>query len=99
MVDSVCKVATRPRNSKAEMVMEGSDVVGATGETVGVIGRATETALGMGTGGAKVGDSGVGGIVFVRSSPYSIGTGVDCAYSVCEGSRGATMEGAPEGAE
>ena len=30
VVDSVYKVGTRPRNSKAEMVMEGSDVVGAT---------------------------------------------------------------------
>ena len=99
MVDSVCKVATRPRNSKAEMVMEGSDVVGATGETTGVIRRAIETALGMGTGGAKVGDSGVGGIVFVRSSPCSVGTGVDCACSVCGGSEGDAMGWAPGGAK
>ena len=33
VVDSVCKVDIRSRNSKAEMVMEGSDVVGATDGT------------------------------------------------------------------
>ena len=54
MVDSVCKVATRPRNSEAKMVMEGSDVIGATGGTVGDIGRAAEVASGMGTCGAEV---------------------------------------------
>ena len=52
--------------------MQGSDLVGATGGTVGVIGRATEVASSMGTGGAEVGDAGVGGIVSVRSLPYSV---------------------------
>ena len=41
------------------MVMEGSDVVGATGVTVRVVGGAVEVASGVGTGGA----------VFVGSSP------------------------------
>ena len=41
--------------------MEGSDVVGATGGTVGVTGGAAEVASGMGTG----------GIVFMGSSPCS----------------------------
>ena len=43
------------------MVMEGSDVVGATGVTVRVVGGAVEVASGVGTGGA----------VFVGSSPCS----------------------------
>ena len=37
-----------------KMVMEGSDVIGATGGTVGDIGRAAEVASGMGTCGAEV---------------------------------------------
>ena len=41
--------------------MEGSDVVGATGVTVRVVGGAVEVASGVGTGGA----------VFVGSSPCS----------------------------
>ena len=45
----------------------------------------------MGIGGAEVGDVGAGGIVSVRSSPYSVGTGVDYVCSVCGGSGGATM--------
>ena len=49
------------------MVMEGSDVVRATGGTVGVIGEAAEIASGMGIGGAEVGDVGKGGIVSVGS--------------------------------
>ena len=71
------------------MVMEGSDVVGATGGTVGDIGGAAKVALGMGTCGAEVGDAGVGSIVSSGSSPYSVfgGTG------------GATMGGAPGGAK
>ena len=99
MVDSVYKVGTRLRNSEVEMVMEGSDVVGATGGIVGVIGEAVEAASSMAIGGAKVGDAGAGGIVSIRSSPCSVGTGVDCAYSVCGGTGGATMGGAPGGAE
>ena len=71
--------------------MEGLDVVGAIDGTVGVKGGVVETALGMGIGGAEVGDVGADGIVSVRSSPYSVGTGVDYACSVCGGSRGATM--------
>ena len=59
--------------------MEGSDVVGATGGTVGVTGGAAEVASSMGTS----------GIVFMGSSPCS-------AYG---GTGGATMRGAPEGAE
>ena len=98
MVDSVCKVATRPRKSEVEIVMEGSDVVGAIGGTVGVIGGATETSSGMGTGGAKGGDAGVGGIVSVESSSCSVGTGVHCVCSVCGGSRGAIMGWTPGGA-
>ena len=78
-----------PRNFEAEMVMKGLNVVGAIGGTVEVIGEAAETASGMGTG----------GIVSIRSSPCSVGTGVDYAYSVCGGTRGATMGGAPGGAK
>ena len=52
--------------------MEGSDVVGATGGTVGDIGGAAKVALGMGTCGAEVGDAGAGGIVSIRSLPCSI---------------------------
>ena len=39
------------------MVIEGSDVVNATGETVGVVGGATEIALGVGTGCATMGET------------------------------------------
>ena len=99
VVNSVCKVATRLRNSEAKMVMEGSDVVGATDETVRVIGGAVETASSMDTGGAKVCDAEAGGIVSVGSSPCSVGTGVDCVCSVCGGSRGATIGWAPGGAK
>ena len=88
-MDSVYKVATMPRNFEAEIVMEGSDVVRVTGGTVGVIGGAAETASGMGTSGAEVGDAGAGGIVFVGSLPCS----------VCEGTGGVTMGGAPGSAE
>ena len=69
--------------------MEGSDVVGVTSGTVGVIGGAVEVASSMGTGGAEVGDAGSSGIIFVGSSPCSISGG----------SRGATMGRAPGGAE
>ena len=48
VVVSIWKVCIRLRNSEAKMVMEGSDVVGATGETVWVIGRATKVASGLG---------------------------------------------------
>ena len=99
MVDSVYKVAIRPRNSKAEMVMEGSDAVGATGGIVGVIEGIAKKASGMGTSCAKVGDAAASGIVSVRSSPCSIGIGVDCAYSICGGSRSATMRWALGGAK
>ena len=60
--------------------MECSNVVGTTDGTIGVIGGTTEIASGMGIGGAEVGDAGVGGVVSIRSSPCSVGTGVDCAY-------------------
>ena len=43
------------------MVIEGSNVVGVTGGTVGVVGEAVEVALGVGTG----------GVVSVGSSPCS----------------------------
>ena len=89
--------------------MEGSDVVGATGGTVGVIGGAAEIASGMGIGGAEVGnvgasgaevgDVGASGIVFVGSSPCSVGTGVDYVCSVCGDSGGATMGWALGGAK
>ena len=49
------------QNSEADMVMEGSDVVGATGETVGVVGGASEVDSGVGTGGS----------VSIGSSSYS----------------------------
>ena len=78
-----------PRNSKVKMVMKGSNVVGATGGTIEVIGGAAEIASGMGTG----------GIVSFGSSPCSVGTRVDYAYSVCGGTGGATIGGAPEGAK
>ena len=99
MVDSVYKVATRPQNSKAEMVMEDSNVVGATGGIVGVIGEAVEAASSMAIGGAKVGDAETGGIASIGSSPYFVGTGVDCACSACGGTGGATMGEAPGGVE
>ena len=73
------------------MVMEGSNVVGATNGTVGVIGGAAEIASGMGTGGAGLGDAGASGIVSVGSSPCFVGIGVDYVYSARGGSRGATM--------
>ena len=79
--------------------MEGSDVVGATDGTVGVIEGAAKTASGMGTGGVEVGDVGAGGIASIGSSPYSVGTRVDCACSVCGGTGGATMGEAPRGAK
>ena len=69
--------------------MEGSDVVGPTGGTIGVTWRVVEVASGMGTGGAEAGDAGAGGIVSVESSPCSI----------CGGTGGATMGGALGGAE
>ena len=55
------------RNYEADMVMEGPDVVGTTGGTVGVVGGVVEVALGVGTGGS----------VSIESSPYSgcAGTG------------------------
>ena len=77
--------------------MEGSDVLGAVDGIVGVKRGVAETTSSRGTGGAEVGDVGVGGIVFVGSSPCSIGTGVDYACSVCGGSGGATMGWAPRG--
>ena len=73
------------------MVMEGSDLVGAIDGIVGVKGGAAETASGMGTSCAEVGDVGAGGIVSVGSLPCSVGTGVDCACSVCGGSGGDAM--------
>ena len=65
--------------------MEGLDVVGATDGIVGVKGGVVETALGMGIGGAEVGDAGVDVIVSIGNSPCSIGTGVNYACSVCGG--------------
>ena len=53
VVDSVCKATTRPQNSEAEIVMEGSDVVRAIDGIVGVKGGAAGTASGMGTSGVK----------------------------------------------
>ena len=49
------------RNSEADMVMEGSDVIGATGGTVRVVAEAAEVASGMGTSDA----------VSIGSSPCS----------------------------
>ena len=79
--------------------MECSNVVGTTDGTIGVIGEAVEIASGMGTSCAEVGDAGAGGIVSVKSSPCSVGTGVYCACSVYGGSGGATMGWAPGGAK
>ena len=81
------------------MVMDVSNVVGATGGTLGVVGGAAKVASSVGTGGAEVGDAGAGGIVSVGSSPYSVGIGVDCVCSICGDSRGATMGWAPRGAK
>ena len=53
----------------------------------------------MDTGGAEVGDVEAGGIASIGSSPYSVGTRVDCACSVCGGTGGATMGEAPGGVE
>ena len=69
--------------------MEGLNVVRAIGGTIGVIGGAAEVASGMGTGGVEVSDAGVDGIVSVRS----------LSYFVCGDTGGATMGGAPGGAE
>ena len=80
-------------------MLEGSNVVGATGGIVGFIGEVAEAASGMSTGGAKVGDAGAGGIVSVGSSPCFVGIGVDCVCSAYGGTRGDTMGGAPGGAE
>ena len=85
---SVWKVCTIARNSEAEMVIEGSNVVGATDETTGVVGGAVEVALGMGT---IVGDVGVGGTVSVGSSSCY-------AWSAYGGTRSAGMGGALTGA-
>ena len=71
------------------MVMEGSDVVGATDGTVGVIEGAAKTASGMGTGGVEVSDAGADGIVSVGS----------LSYFVCGDTGGATMGWAPGGAK
>ena len=79
--------------------MKGSDEVGATGGTVGVIGGAAEIASDMDTGGAEVGDERVGGIVFVGSSPCSVGTEVDYVCFVCGGFGDATMGWALGGAK
>ena len=79
--------------------MEGLDVVRATDGTLGVIGGVAETASGMGIGGTEVGDVGASGIVSVGSLPCSVGTGVDCACSVCGGSGGDAMGWAPGGAK
>ena len=84
---------------EVEMVMEGSDAVGATDGTVGVKWGATETVSDMGSGGAEVGDAETSGIVSIGSSPCSIGTKVDYVCSVCGGSGGATMGWAPRGAK
>ena len=60
--------------------MEGSNIVGATIDgTVGVVGEVAEVASGVGTG----------GVVSVRSLPYS----------GCGSTGGDTMGGAPRGAE
>ena len=61
------KESTRVQNSEADMVMDGSDVVGAIGGTVEVVGGAAEVASGVGTG----------GVVSAGSSPCSCcgGTG------------------------
>ena len=98
MADSVYKVATRSQNSKAEMVIEDSNVVRATGGMVGVI-RGARAASGMDSGGAEVGDAEAGGIASIGSSPYFVGTGVDCVCSVYGGTGGATMGEASGGVE
>ena len=55
------KESTRVQNSEADMVMDGSDVVGAIGGTVEVVGGAAEVASGVG----------IGGVVSARSLPCS----------------------------
>ena len=77
------------QNSEAKMVIEGSNVVGATGGTTGVVGGAVEVASSMGT---IVGDVGVGGTVFVGSSSCY-------AWSAYGGTRGTGMGGALTGAK
>ena len=59
------------RNSVADMVMEASDVGGATGGIRGVIGGTVEVA-------SSIGGAGVSGIDSIGSSSY-------CAYSTCGG--------------
>ena len=53
----------------------------------------------MDTGGDEVGDVGASGIVSVKSSPYSVGTGVNCVCFIYGGSIGVTMRWAPRGAK
>ena len=58
VVVSVWKVCTRAWNSEANMVMDDSDVVGATGGTLGVVGGAAKVASSVSTAGvASVGSS------------------------------------------
>ena len=66
VVVNVWKVDTRAQNSRAEMVMEGSD---ARATSSGI----AEAASGMGTEGAEVEGAGVAGVVFEGSLLYSIG--------------------------
>ena len=85
IVVSVWNKCTMTRNYVAEMVMEASDVEGATGGTTRVIGGAVEVASGIDGVGASGTDS-------MRSSSC-------CACSACGGTGGAGLGGAPRGAE
>ena len=73
------------RKHMAEMVMEASDVDGATGGTTGVVGGAREVSSGIGVAGA-------GNTNFVGSSSCY-------ACSTYGGTGGAGLSGAPKGVE
>ena len=85
VVVSVWNVCTMARNSVAEMVMEASDVEGASDETTGVVGGAVKVA-------SSIGAAGAGGTNFVGSSSC-------CACSAYGGTGGAGLGGTSRGAE
>ena len=85
VVVSVWNVCTMARNSMAEMVMEASDVEGASDETTGVVGGAIKVASSIGAAGAGGTDS--------------VGSSSCCAFSACGGIGGTSLGGALRGAE
>ena len=85
VVVSVWNKCTMTRNSVAKIVMEASDVEGATGGTRGVAGGSVEV------------DSGIGGVG--AGGTDSVGRSSCCAYLACGGTGGASLSRAPRGFE